>query len=70
MASDGQTSGRPDPTPGEARGARPVDPLRDVIVPALLALAIMLIVWWYWRVAVVDVGDRAQESPAEVSEER
>jgi hypothetical protein len=52
--------------PGDASSSeRPSGPLRDVVVPTLLAIAVMLAVWWYWREAVVDVGTKAvQESPA------
>lgn len=42
---------------------RPGDPLRDVMLPALLAIAIMLAVWWAWRVLVVDVGTQANPEP-------
>lgn len=56
MTQDPDTT---DTRPAPADGAR-----RDLLLPVLLATAIMLAVWWYWRHAVVGVGERAtQPSP-------
>jgi hypothetical protein len=49
--------------PADAPGSeRPDDLLRDVVVPTLLAVAVMLAVWWYWHEAVVDVGREASQA--------
>jgi hypothetical protein len=52
----------PDESPSSERS---VDPLRDEVLPLLLAAAVMFAVWWAWRETVVEVGAQAvQRSPA------